>query len=410
MSSITNGSNGDGDTETGPDARPKTNHNLSIVYLDHNPDKPIAESIHDEAGKSTDRPNLAVVYIDHHLDGSVPSDTSQGSDGSNLFAAQGAITQNQQGLFRLPPELRIMIWELLLPEKRILRARACYGRDRASDLDDGSSKKINGCEGQWYFRVYDWEFDDDDGSYLTLETPSILTICKESRSVALRHGSFIFGRHDDSHETGTWWNPKLDVLGFDQSWDLEQHLWALQHLQGLEHVKNVAIDERQAWSFCYRAGYNGKDPLDIPRKLREPLAVTFEFRGTYDREHYILDFFPHFQQLGIYFSTIYMGHFRKWFRRNVGISSTKYFNLSEDAFSVTFRLGSDIQSAVKELRNYRKLCMKTSVKERYDDLAYYTLTDGPVYSVKDDDLDIDDLDHWMGAGFRMCQDDVEVPI
>lgn len=261
-----------------------------------------------------------------------------------------------------------MIWELLLPGKRILRAQAWYGRDRSSHLDDFSTK-IKGHPGRWYLRVYDWDLHDTDGSRLMLEIPTVLEICKESRSVALRHGSFIFSRHDKSHETGTWWNPNLDVLGFDHSWDLKQHPWALQHLQGLENVKNVAIDEQQAWSFCYEAGYNGRDSLDIPRKLRQPLAVTFEFRESDDTNHCILEFFPHFQQLGIYFPTIYKRKFREWYRVEMGLEnpseqilSAEDFSPEDDAFSVTFRLGSDTETAVKELRKYRKLCMKTKVK------------------------------------------------
>lgn len=383
MSSIANGSDGDGDTETSPNAGPKTNHNLGIVYIDHNLDKAINESTDDETAKNTSHPNLTVVYIDHHLDDSISSDT-------------GAVIQNQQGLFRLPPELRIMIWELLLPGKRLLRARAWFGRDRRSRLDDGSSN-IKGCQGRWNFRVSDWLLCDVEGDFPMLITPTVLKICKESRIIALRHGFFIFGQRG-SQETGTWWNPDLDVLGFDRSWDMDQHPWALAQLDGLEHVKHVAIDERQAWTVCYDAGYNGEHPLDIPRELREPLAVTFEFRASDDRNHYILEFFPHFQQLSILFTTMYTDP-----------CFYEIYVLEDDAYSVTFRLGSDIEIAVKELEKYRELCMQTEVKEPLWD-SLDRLVEGPVYSVKDDDLDIYGLDHWMLAGFGMCQADQDVPI
>lgn len=408
MFSITKGNDGDGDTETSPDAGPKTktNHNLTIVYIDHNLDKPTAKPKDDEAGKNTDRPSLAVVYIDHHLDGSVPSDTSQGSGGSNLFAAQGAVIQSQQKLFRLPPELRLMIWELLLPGKRLLQARAWYGPDRTIGPDNGASK-IKGRQGKWYFRVYDWDIRDWAYSRKCLKIPNVLTICRESRNVALRHGSFIFGQLDKSHETGTWWNPDLDVLGFDETWDLDQHQWALAHLHGLEHVKRVAIDERQAWTVCYQAGYNGSYPLDIPRKLREPLAISFAFRGNDDRNHYILEFFPHFQQLKIIFSTI---HDEKYTQMILRDWETVYRDfIDEDEYSVTFDMGSDIQTAVRELRRYRKLCMKTRVREPEND-PYDALVDGPVYSVKGDGVDLDHLEHWMVTGFGMCQSDHDVPI
>lgn len=242
---------------------------------------------------------------------------------------------------------------------------------------------------------------------MRFRVPTVLKICRESRNVALRHGSFIFGQRDKSRETGIWWNPKLDVLGFDHSWDLEGHPWALAHLHGLEHVKRVAIDERHAWTLCYRAGYNGDYPLDIPRELREPLAVVFEFRESDDRNHFILEFFPHFQQLKIIFSTIYNKICREALNRHP--INFDWDSIDENAYSVTFRLGSDIQTAAKELRKYRDLCMQTKVREPdWDQLD--ELVDGPVYSVKDADVDVDHLDHWMGAGFAMCQADEEVPI
>lgn len=397
MSLTTDASDGNGDTQAKYVAGPKTHPNLSIVYIDHELDSPIAESTDDEGGNDISRHNLTVVYIDHHLDGSASSDTRQ-----------GAMIQSQQGLFRLPPELRVIIWELLLPGKRLVRARAWYGWDRTGHLDNGSSN-MTSLQGRWYFRVYGWEIKDVEGLFSQLHVPTVLQICMESRGVALRHGTFIFGQRDKSHETGIWWNPDLDVLGFDPSWDLNQHSWALRHLQGLEKVKNVAIDEALAWTFCYRAGYNGEDPYNIPRELREPLAVAFEFRESVDTNHFILEFFPHFRQMAICFSTIYMRKYREWL-----LSDRDHFReefcLDEDAFSVTFRLGSDIETAVKELRNYRRLCMKTKVTEPEEYPLWDTLTDGPVYSVKNDDVDIEDLDHWMLAGFGMCQADQEVPI
>lgn len=146
-----------------------------------------------------------------------------------------------------------------------------------------------------------------------------------------------------------------------------------------------------------------RDPLDIPRKLREPLALGFEFRAWDARNHFITEFFPHFQQLSILFSTIYRQKLAE------AIGKDWSFSIEEHAYSVTFELGSDIQTAVKELRRYRKLRMKTRVREpEWGPMD--TFVNGPIYSVKDDDVDVDHLDHWMAAGFGMCQMDQEVPI
>lgn len=248
MAPATNGIDGDRNTKSlpSPGPGPKNHRSLRIVYIDHELDKLIAASADDGAKQNINRPNLTVVNTEHHLDHSVPSDTGQGSIGSNL-ASQDAVTGNQQGLSRFPPELRLVLskWELLLPGRCLLRARAWYGRDSASHIGDGSSN-IKGCQGRWYFRVYGWEIKDVKGHGLRLEIPNVLKTCRESRSVTLRRGLFIFSQPGKSRETGTWWNPDLDVLGFHHSWDLDQHPWALAHLHDLEHVKRVAVDEQHA--------------------------------------------------------------------------------------------------------------------------------------------------------------------
>jgi hypothetical protein len=71
MSSIINTS--DGLAEASPDAVPKPYHNLSIVYIDHELEKPIKASAEAEAGENSRHPNLTVVYLDHHLNDSAPS-------------------------------------------------------------------------------------------------------------------------------------------------------------------------------------------------------------------------------------------------------------------------------------------------------------------------------------------------
>lgn len=119
--------------------------------------------------------------------------------------------------------------------------------------------KGRGRKSRWYFGVYEYNFQqgverglDDWG----VDVPVLLHICADSRSVALRHGKFVFGGRDgDEIEAGTRWNSDLDVLVFEASWSVQQHPWALTGLQGLEHVKDVAIDENLAWDCEYKLGY-----------------------------------------------------------------------------------------------------------------------------------------------------------
>ncbi|KAJ0116059.1 hypothetical protein J7T55_005005 [Diaporthe amygdali] len=395
MASITNAN--EGGTKASPDAVPKKSHNLSIVYIDHELDKPTLYPTKDEPNKNGNRPNWTLVYIDHHLDGPGPPNTNQ------ELAAQGTVAQGRTCLFRLPLELRIMIWELILPGKRALRARAGF-RHVVNSHRESSSRDVKGCQGEWFIRVHDWNFRYDND--FELEIPKILQICRESRGVALQHGSFVFRHRGNIHDTGIWWNSDLDVLGFDKSWDLDLHRWALGHLDGLEHVKHVAIDENQARSFWYDAGY-GDSPWTTSCELREPLAVKFRFLETPGRRHYILEFFPHFQQLTIIFMNLWRKKFVQWMRKREGFSRT--FVPEEDTYSTTFRLGSDIKTAVNELTTYRKLCMQTGMKIIPGFRAYGDLADGPIYSVKSDDIKVDDLGHWIGAGFEDCQIDGLAP-
>lgn len=383
MYSITNAN--EGGTEASSDAVLKNFHNLSIVYIDHELDKPIPCPTDDETNKNRNRPNWTMVYIDHHLDSLSTPDTNQ------ELAAQGTVAQGRPCLFRLPLELRIMIWELILPGKRVLRARARF-RHVVKSHRESSSRDVKGCQGEWSFRVHDWNFryDYDFG----LEIPKILQICRESRDVALQYGSFVFRQRDNIHDTGIWWNSDLDVLGFDKSWDMDLHKWALARLNGLEHVKHVAIDENQAWSFLYDVGYR-HDPWTTPRELCEPLAVAFRFLETSGSRHYILEFFPHFQKLTVFFLEVWKKKFMEWRRKRQRFS--RPFVPEEDTYSTTFRLGSDIKTAGKELTTYRDFCMKTKAKRLRDFSFYRNLADGPIYSVKSDDIKVHHLDHWLGA-------------
>ena len=120
-------------------------------------------------------------------------------------------------------------------------------------------------------------------------------------SIALQHGSIIFG---NDYDAGTWWNSDRDVLGFDHAWEFDQHPQALTDLRGLNRVKHIAVDERQARYFGYEAWYHGTIPDEMPRELRRPAAIAFTFRESYDSENYIMEFFPHFQLLTIIFLTI----------------------------------------------------------------------------------------------------------
>ncbi|KAH8755109.1 hypothetical protein F5883DRAFT_180865 [Diaporthe sp. PMI_573] len=380
-----------GCTEVSPDAAPGNHCNLTSIYIDDEAEKSIPNYSHDKASKKGCGPQLTMVYINHCLD-------SPGSPGINTeigilhhVAVQDINMKGRRGLFHLPLELRIVIWELLLPGKRLLRAQAWYGRDR--------TKEIKGRKGRWFFRVYDWDFDKD-GTMFYLEVPVVMRICRESRSIALQHGSIIFG--NDYDDAGTWWNSDRDVLGFDHAWEFDQHPQALTDLRGLNRVKHIAVDERQARYFGYEAWYNGTVPDKMPRELRRPAAVVFTFRESYESENYILEFFPHFQQLTIIFLTSVS-------RRLVG-HWKDIPEVEKAAEQVTFRLGSDIDTALKQLRKYRNLFTITTCYEEVNIVREFRTVTGPVYAVENDDVDIDRMPHMMYAGFGIYRTNQELPI
>lgn len=137
-------------------------------------------------------------------------------------------TLGPTSLFRLPPELRLMIWKLLLPGCRVFKARSSGASMDPRRSDD---------------RRFVFGFDSK------VSQPILSQICAESRQCLLDygHGQFIFGLEG---ETGLWWGPE-DVLLFDQDWCLAWSTPSLEGLSGLERVKNIALDPIQARYIYY---------------------------------------------------------------------------------------------------------------------------------------------------------------
>lgn len=137
-------------------------------------------------------------------------------------------TLGPTSLFRLPPELRLMIWKLLLPGRRVFKARSSGASMDPRRSDD---------------RRFVFGFDSK------VSQPILSQICAESRQFLLDcgHGQFIFGLEG---EAGLWWGPD-DVLLFDQEWCLGWSTPSLEGLKGLERVRNIALDPIQALHIYY---------------------------------------------------------------------------------------------------------------------------------------------------------------
>ncbi|POS77882.1 hypothetical protein DHEL01_v203721 [Diaporthe helianthi] len=113
--------------------------------------------------------------------------------GNTITTQQMQDTCGRTSLFRLPSELRLMIWKFLVPDRKVLRARSCGTNLDPRRTDD---------------RRFVFGFDTK------VSQPIISQICAESRQCLLNHGNghFVFGL---GHETGLWWGPQ-DVLLFAQ--------------------------------------------------------------------------------------------------------------------------------------------------------------------------------------------------
>lgn len=150
------------------------------------------------------------------LSGEQETPTSTKKPGSDCEALVGTGMGMVSSLLGLPPEIRLMIWELLLPGRRILSIRT-----RHQDVRQKTHLAFNGLPSQ----------------------PVLSQICRESRHFILRRGAFAFKNGNDG---GFWWSPEGDVLLIDQNCHLASLSKTLEDLDGLDMIRNIALDVYQA--------------------------------------------------------------------------------------------------------------------------------------------------------------------
>ncbi|KAL2212308.1 hypothetical protein CC79DRAFT_358638 [Sarocladium strictum] len=125
---------------------------------------------------------------------------------------------------KLPPEIRLEIWKLALPDTRVFRIRSPMQSHMAPILMEYNHRP-----------------------------PSALKTCHESRQVASKEGKFLFGPRSSSSTGGLWFNPAKDILFFPshpKEWeDKDQYYESFEVLKSLrsneiwiDHVRNVAVD------------------------------------------------------------------------------------------------------------------------------------------------------------------------
>lgn len=328
---------------------------------------------------------------------------SLSDDGRSTRDSTSENRETRTSLFRLPIEIRLMIWKLCLPGQRVFRATVRYGFP-LDEPNKAPAIRSSSDPGRWFFRVRAIQ-----GS----PNLKILQICSESRDVALQHGKFVFG-NESYEETGMWWNSELDVLFFNHDWSLGRDTWGLRELSGLNYVKNVAVDAEQAAYICYEIAYDGPWP-NIERSQRDVLGITLSFREASHTPHYIPEFFPSLAALSIHFRGLHLHNGKDEWRfmfppSGIYHGCPRDWHDDEHCCTITFRIGAAMSEARKKLARYRELCgeyfrlyrgFRQCLLEIDFDMSNAPNRYGPVYSIKQG-ICKDEIESDYEVDFDMC--------
>lgn len=114
-------------------------------------------------------------------------------------------------LERLPPEVRQLIWEATLPERRVFHVSEISQADYTEDTDNP-------------FISNDTELDEQTFDFHIRHGPPMATqVCRESRAIALLRGFFLAPKKSfkksfrAKSSTGSWFNPQKDMLYLDRN-------------------------------------------------------------------------------------------------------------------------------------------------------------------------------------------------
>lgn len=140
--------------------------------------------------------------------------------------SQNEETTSRAGLFPfgdLPLEIRELVWEFALPNRRIFHIRSISAQKPFPQT----------VERQMYFKFY-----------IHHRPPAATSVCKESRTVSLRTGIFLsaYGNHP-----GVWFNLDTDILYFDRNQRTSFHIKAGEsrmYIPGWNRILNVGLEWR----------------------------------------------------------------------------------------------------------------------------------------------------------------------
>lgn len=196
------------------------------------------------------------------------------------FASTGA--EASTSLFVLPPEIRLMVWQLLLPGRRVLSVR--------TRNESGAQNARLALEGQ-------------------PRQPILSRICQESRNFILRCGAFVFRSGNDG---GFWWNAEDDVLLVDHHCTLGPLSRALEDLDGLSMIQNIAVDSYQAVALKWYK----QEPRGAETRITADSEGQYTVRWLLSwgkvwecpsYKHPIMRFFLHIRSLTVHFAEPFHG-------------------------------------------------------------------------------------------------------
>lgn len=158
-------------------------------------------------------------------------------------------------------DIRCLIWEATLPETRVFQVQA--------------TAHIPGTDAKTF------KF------YINHEPPIALSICQESRQLALRKGYFIGSLSLLDNVQGCWFNPSRDMLYLDRNQrralQLDKNYRPADEIQGLDRVQHFGIE----WRAIMLAAHHRLQPAEdmgalwrpFFRRLRPqmPMLKTFNY-------------------------------------------------------------------------------------------------------------------------------------
>lgn len=199
----------------------------------------------------TQNPNTVPILMNNDPPGQPDAEASsahhQPDGGTPTIISDRDIeqTSGRGHFFRLPTELRHIVYEDIVSSGRVFCAEGFY--------DTGAQR---------------WKLRNRYGN----EQPALASLCYESREYITGRAVRVFKDADIKNEdSGWWWNPAVDILVFDKHFcKLEHHAFDRVDSEGLEHVWHLGLDRWQARQLGYSVGYTQDyDFTVVPTSARE---------------------------------------------------------------------------------------------------------------------------------------------